>query len=151
MTDEQAVRLLYDAFIAGWNQQDGTAIATPFAQEATVIGFDGSQMNGKQEIESTLTAIFAHHRTAPYTAKVKRVRFLAANVALLHGIAGMIPVGQLDFNPHLHTHQTLIATKGEKGWQITLLQNTPAQFHGRADLVEAMTEELKEAKASVGR
>ncbi|MGZ4033139.1 MAG: SgcJ/EcaC family oxidoreductase, partial [Tumebacillaceae bacterium] len=29
-------------------------------------------------------------------------------------------------------------------WQIALFQNTPAQFHGRPELVEQMTAELRE-------
>lgn len=143
-SDEEAIRALYHQFIAGWNQRNGAAVAKVFAEEGNVIGFDGSQMNGKAEIEATLSAIFADHVTAPYTGKVKSVQLLAPNVALLRAIAGMIPVDQQDFNPQVHTHQTVIATKTESEWAITLLQNTPAQFHGRPDLVQMITEELRE-------
>lgn len=144
--DEQAVSGLYDQMIGGWNQHDAIAYAMPFAEDGAVVGFDGSQMNGKAAIATTLSAIFADHVTAPYIGKVKSMRLLAPDVALLRAIAGMIPVGQNDFNPHLHTIQTLIATKFNGQWRITLFQNTPAQFHGRADLVMAMTEELRDVK-----
>ncbi|MGG3943884.1 DUF4440 domain-containing protein, partial [Peribacillus psychrosaccharolyticus] len=39
---------------------------------------------------------------------------------------------------------TLIVVKKEGNWSIQLFQNTPAQFHGRPELVEQMTEELRE-------
>jgi uncharacterized protein (TIGR02246 family) len=146
-TDEQAIYALYYQLIAGWNERNGAAYGNCFSEDGAVIGFDGSQMNGKTEIVATLAAIFADHVTAPYIGKVKSVHLLAPDVALLRAIAGMIPVAHPDFNPHLHTIQTLIATKTDGQWGITLFQNTPAQFHGRADLVEAMTQELREVKA----
>jgi hypothetical protein len=40
--------------------------------------------------------------------------------------------------------QTLIAVKRDGQWRIVLFQNTPAQLHGRPELVQAMTEELRQ-------
>lgn len=145
-TNEQQVRALYDALIEGWNQHDSDAFAAHFAEDAEVIGFDGSQMVGKDDIAATLSAIFADHVTAPYITKVKSIKLLAPDVALLRAIVGMIPIGQTDFNPHTNALQTLLATKRQGQWRITLFQNTPAQFHGRPDLVEAMTDELRQIR-----
>ena len=39
--------------------------------------------------------------------------------------------------------EAFAAQAGE--WRISLFQNTPAQFHGRPDLVERLTRELREA------
>jgi hypothetical protein len=39
----------------------------------------------------------------------------------------------------------LVALKQDGEWRIVLFRNTPAQFHGRPDLVERMTQELREA------
>ncbi len=38
---------------------------------------------------------------------------------------------------------TLVAVKSDGKWRILLFQNTPAQFHGRPELVQQMTEELR--------
>lgn len=43
---------------------------------------------------------------------------------------------------NVNTHYTLIVVKKDGNWRIQLFQNTPAQFHGRPELVEQMTEEL---------
>jgi uncharacterized protein (TIGR02246 family) len=65
-------------------------------------------------------------------------------VAMLRAIVGMVPPGQSDLNPALNAHQTLVAAKRDGSWCIELLQTTPAQFHGRPDLVQQMTEELRQ-------
>jgi hypothetical protein len=55
----------------------------------------------------------------------------------------MVPPQQSDLNPNVNTHHTLVVVKGEGEWRIQLFQNTPAQFHGRTELVEQMTAELR--------
>jgi len=65
-------------------------------------------------------------------------------VAILRAIVGMVPPGQVDLNPALNAHQTVVASRREGIWRIELLQTTPAQFHGRPDLVQQMTEELRQ-------
>ena len=120
------------------------AFAASFAEDGEVIGFDGSQITWRVEIASTLEQIFADHVTAPYVSKVRSVRLLCSEVAILHAIVGMVPPGQSDLNPAVNAHQTLIAAKQNETWRIELLQNTPAQFHGRPELVQQMTEELRQ-------
>ena len=142
--DEIEVRELYRSMLEGWNERNADAFAAPFAEDGESIGFDGSQLVGKTEIVSTLQQIFANHPTAPYVSKVKSVTLLSPEVAVLRAIAGMVPPGQTDINPAVNTLQTLIAVKRDGRWRILLFQNTPAQFHGRPELVQQMTEELRQ-------
>lgn len=144
--DEIAVRALYRQMLDGWNHHDADAFATPFAEDGEVIGFDGSEMTGRAEIAATLRQIFADHVTAAYVSKVKSVRLLNPEVAILRTIVGMVPPGQSDLNPAVNAHQTLVATKRDDTWRIALFQNTPARFHGRPELVQQMTEELRETR-----
>jgi uncharacterized protein (TIGR02246 family) len=101
---------------------------------------------GRKEIYFHLNPIFKEHPTPPFVIKVKDVRFLSANVAILRAIAGMSPPGSSDLDPKLNTHHTLITVKNKGDWRIELFQNTPAQFHGRPELVKQMTEELREIR-----
>lgn len=144
--DEIAVRALYRAILDGWNTHRADAFATPFAEDGEVIGFDGSQMIGRAEIAATLGKIFADHVTAPYVSKVRGVHLLSGDVAILRAIAGMTPPGQSDLNPAVNAHQTLVAAKRDGIWRIELFQTTPAQFHGRPELVQQMTEELRQVR-----
>ena len=145
VADETAVKSLYKAIIDGWNRREAAAMAAPFAEDGEMIGFDGSQIKGRAEIAGHLAPIFADHPTAPYVAKVKEVRFLSSDVALLKAIVGMVPPGQAELNPGLNAHQTVVAVRRGDKWEAALLQTTPAQFHGRPDLVRQMTEELKQS------
>jgi uncharacterized protein (TIGR02246 family) len=142
--NETEVRALYEKLIDGWNKRNADAMAEVFAEDGELIGFDGSQLKGRSDIRSHLQQIFADHPTPPYVFKVKSVRFLTPEVADLRAIAGMVPLGESDIEPNLNTHHTIIAVKPAGQWRIALYQNTPAQFHGRPELVEAMTEELRQ-------
>ena len=133
---------LYQELLQAWNDRDAAAYAALFAPDANVTGFDGSQMDGPAEIESQLSQIFAHHQTAPYVSKVREVRLLSPDVALLRAVAGMTKDGQI--NAAVNAIQTLVAQKLDGQWRIALFQNTPAQFHGRPELGEALTKELSE-------
>lgn len=145
--DEIAVRALYRQLLDSWNRHDADAFAALFAEDGEVIGFDGSEMRGRAEIAATLRQIFADHVTAAYVSKVKSARLLSPDVAVLRAIVGMVPPGQSDLNSAVNAHQTLIAAKQGETWRIALFQNTPAQFHGRPELVRQMTEELRQELA----
>ena len=142
--DEMAVGTLYRELMDSWNKRNADAFAALFAESGETIGFDGSQMIGPGEIAATLRQIFADHITAPYVSKIKEVHLLSSDVAILRAIVGMVPPGQLDLNPAVNAHQTLVAVKRDGVWRIQLFQNTPAQFHGRPDLVQHMTDELRQ-------
>jgi uncharacterized protein (TIGR02246 family) len=141
--EEAAIIALYHQLLKCWNRRDAAAYAARFEQEAHVIGFDGSPMSGRTEVEATLRQIFADHVTATYVAKVRGVRFLTPQVAILRAVVGMVPPGQSDINPAVNAMQTLVAHKHGGDWRIALFQNTPAQFHGRPDAAEALTRELR--------
>ena len=100
-------------------------------------------MRGPDEIESALGEIFSDHETAAYVAKIREVQLLTAELALLGAVVGMVPAGQDDLVPDKNAVQTLVAKGHPEGWRVVLLQNTPAQYHGRPEAAEALTAELR--------
>jgi uncharacterized protein (TIGR02246 family) len=142
MSDDE-VRALYDALITGWNDHDGAAMAAPFADDGVVIGFDGSLNAGRETIGTAMARIFADHETGRYAAKVRSIRAVGSDALILQAIAGLVPPGQTTINPEMNSHQTVVAEHRDGRWQVVLFQNTPAQFHGRPELVEEMTRELQ--------
>jgi uncharacterized protein (TIGR02246 family) len=140
--ETNAIKKLHEELLTYWNNQDATGMASLFTRDANVIGFDGSQMNGQEQIEAGLKQVFADHKTAGYVWKAEEIRFLDAQTALLRAIVGMVPPGKKEINPATNAIQSLIGIKQNDVWKISLFQNTPAQFHGRPELVEAMTKEL---------
>jgi uncharacterized protein (TIGR02246 family) len=140
---ENEVTALYEKLIAGWNAHDGEAMAAPFAADGVIIGFDGSMSTGKQTIGAEMASIFADHDTGRYAVKVQSVRTLGPEAVILRAIAGLVPAGQGAINAETNSHQTVVAESQDGQWRIVLFQNTPAQFHGRPELVEDMTRELQ--------
>src|SRR5215204_5828779 len=83
-TTTEDVERLYGAILDAWNRQDADGYARYFGDDAIVVGFDGSEMQGRREIAEQLAAIFAVHRVARYVRIVRSVRPVGADAALLH-------------------------------------------------------------------
>ena len=153
MTDSPEARqiaALYRELLAAWNAREAGTFAGLFREDALVVGFDGSQMTGRAEIEPTLRNIFSNHLTASYVSKIRSIRHLGPDVAILQAVVGMVPPGKSELNPAVNAIQTLVAYRTNGRWQIESFQNTPAAFHGRPELSRQLTEELSEAlRASV--
>lgn len=142
-TSENAIRALYDQLIDHWNRRKPAAYAALFTEDGTVVGFDGSVVDGASAIETHLSQIFADHMTARYITKIREIRLLAPEVALLRAVVGMVPPGQSDINPGANAIQSLVAVNRDGNWQIAHFHNTPAQFHGRPELAQELTDELR--------
>ncbi|SIS63472.1 SgcJ/EcaC family oxidoreductase [Salimicrobium flavidum] len=144
MNQETEVKETYEQLIKAWNDRNAERMAELFTDSGELIGFDGSLVQNREEIVSHLQPIFENHPTPPFIHKVKEVKFLGEQSVLLRAIAGMVTPGEDDINPEMNTHHTLVLIREKDEWKVELFQNTPAQFHGRPELVEEMTNELKE-------
>jgi len=142
---EPEIRELYRRLLDGWNRRDGEAFAAPFAEDGDVIGFDGSQISGRTRIAAEMD-----HATGTYVGKVRGVRMLGPQTAVVRAVAGVVPAGHSDLDPKLNSVQALVAEQRDGRWHIVLYQNTPAQFHGRPDLAESLTDELRSRLAVNG-
>src|ERR687892_1232441 len=135
------VRALYFQLLDRWNHRDAAGMAALFAADGNLIGFAGSMANGSAEIEAHLSPIFAHHPTAMFIAKVRGVRPLGPEAALLRAVAGMVPPGQSDINPAVNAIQSLVAARHDGQWRIEVFPKTPAALYGRPQLRAPLTEE----------
>lgn len=147
MTDYSPVEELYRRLIDAWNQRDAEVMAGCFVEGGTMIGFDGSTALGVTEIREHLAPVFRDHPTAAFVTDVQDIRSIGANVVLLRSHVGMIPPGSDDINPAVNAIQTVTAVRTGEEWGIALFQNTPAAFHGRPEMQEAMTASLRAAAA----
>jgi uncharacterized protein (TIGR02246 family) len=143
MTDLANVESLYRELLTRWNERDAPGYGALFTSDGSVVGYDGSSVDSPDSITEHLQSIFSDHRPATYVAKVRETRELGRGVALLRGVAGMVPPGGSDITPDRNAVHVLIAVDTEQGWRIAHFQNTPAAFHGRPDEAEALTTELR--------
>lgn len=142
--DNKPVYDLYQRLINAWNTRNAQAFAGLFTKDGNSVGFDGSQLIGRSQIESTLKEIFAHHPTASYITIVRQIQNVGEEVSILRANVGMVPPGKTDIDPAKNAIQCMVARKHNENWEIILFQNTPAQFHGRPELTEALNKELRE-------
>lgn len=141
---EAQIRSLYVQFVDGWNQRSGAAVAATFADDGDIIGYDGTHHHGRLAIAADLRQIFTSRETASYVAVIRSVRPIGPGVALLLAHAGLIPPGDTDIDPRYHTLQSVVAVdEGNGRWRISMLQITPAAWHGRPEARDVLTEELR--------
>ena len=142
--DETAICALYQQMMEGWNAACGYAFASPFEENGDLVGFDGTYIRGRQEI-----ALFHQHlfdmflKGSRLVGKVRSVRFLTSDVAVMHAIGGTVMAGQTDLDPERNSVQTLVAVKRNGKWSLAAFQNTRATYINRPDESQKLTEELQ--------
>jgi uncharacterized protein (TIGR02246 family) len=148
MHEASDIEVLYRQLITCWNERDAVGFGRLFLNDGSMVGFDGSCVEGSAAIREHLAGIFGDHETASYVFIVRETRVLARDVALLRAVAGMIRPGGSDLVREANAVQSLIAVRTGEGWRIAHYHNTPAAFHGRPDEAEALTVELRSVVAS---
>jgi uncharacterized protein (TIGR02246 family) len=144
--DEAAIRSLYFQMIDSWNKGSGDDFAAPFAEDVDLVGFDGTHLKGRQEIASFHQRLFdTFVKGSRLVGKIRNVRFLTPDVAIMHAVGGTIMAGQTDIEPERNSIHTLVVIKGNGNhkWSIAAFQNTQAQYIGRPVISQALTEELR--------
>ncbi|WP_199698795.1 SgcJ/EcaC family oxidoreductase [Aurantiacibacter zhengii] len=113
--------------------------------------FDGSTANGPDEIEAHLRPIFSDHPTARFIGKVREVRLVGEDTALLRAVAGIVPPDENHIKSDRNAIQTLVASKTDRSrWMVEMFHNTPAAFHGRPEESKRLTEEFERELSNVG-
>jgi uncharacterized protein (TIGR02246 family) len=137
---------LYVKLLTAWNNRDARAMSACFDKDAVMIGFDGSTVEGKAEIERHLAPIFRDHPTAAYTA-ILRSEHVYGGFSLLRADAGMLPPGAHDIKSDNIARQTVVARETSDRWLIVQFQNTPIALDqnkkARSAIYDALQSALK--------
>jgi uncharacterized protein (TIGR02246 family) len=142
--DEGAIRSLYQQLMDGWNAASGDAFAAPFEEDGDLVGFDGTHIKGRQEIASFHQHLFDMFlKGSRLVGKVRSVRFLTSNVAVMHAVGGTVMAGESDLERERNSVQTLVAVKRNGKWSLAAFQNTRAIYMGRPEESQKLTEELR--------
>lgn len=146
-----SARRVYFGLLEDWNRQDAAGMAARFTERGSLIGFDGSPIDGRTCIEAHLQPIFAQHPTPLFVAKVREVRRMANGQTLLvRAVAGMWPRGATELDPRLNAIQTMVLSLCDGAYRVEMFQNTPAAFHGRPEEIEKLSAELREVEKPQG-
>ncbi len=143
--DEAAVRYLYQRLMDGWNRGSGEAFAAVFSEDGDLVAFDGTHFRGRKEIAPYHQQLFDKWmKGTRLVGRVKDVRFLSTDVALLHAVGGTVMRGKTKPSPERDSIQTLVATRQGSEWRLAAFQNTRIRPIGNAVtfLVWALTDWL---------
>ena len=140
---DRETRALYARLIEAWDKRNARDYALQFASDGSLVGFDGSQVNGQLDIGAHVTEVFTHHQTPRYVSIVREVRLVSGDVTLLRADTGLVPAGKDDIDPALNAVQSMVAVQKGAAWKIALFHNTPAAYHMRPELGKQLTEELR--------
>ncbi len=143
--DEAAIRDLHAQLVEGWNRGSGEGFAAPFAEDADFVGFDGTYLKGRGEVARFHQQILdLYVPGSRRVGKVRSVRFLTPDVAVMHAVGGTVPGGQRDLDVQRNSIQTIVAVREDAAWKIAVFQDSRAWYIGRPKEAEALTEELQQ-------
>jgi uncharacterized protein (TIGR02246 family) len=133
--DEATIRSLYFQMIDGWNKGSGDVFAAAFAEDGDLVGFDGTHLKGRQEIASFHQQLFDMFlKDSRLVGKVRSVRFVTSDVAVMHAVGGTLMAGQSDIDPERNSIHTLVVVKSSSGggneWRLAAFQNTRLSLLG---------------------
>lgn len=124
-SDEAAVRALYRRLMAAWNKGSGDGYAATFTENGVLVGFDGTALNGRQEIVSFHQPLFDKWlKGTRLVGEVMNVRFLTPNIAVMHAIGSTIMRGKSKPDPARDSIQTFVAVREHGEWKLAAFQNT---------------------------
>jgi uncharacterized protein (TIGR02246 family) len=128
ITDEKKIRQLYHRMLDAWG--DAEAYARCFTLDADYIYGAGGLQQGWQEIVDGHKIIFsAWARNSRLEGRIKQIRFLTGDVALLIAYGCVVYLDQRSSDQNNRTIYTLVAQRIKKKWLFVAYQNTPLGKH----------------------
>jgi uncharacterized protein (TIGR02246 family) len=131
-TDEAAVRDVYRQLMDAWNRGSGAEFAAVFTADGHLVGFDGTLLEGRQEIAAFHQRLFDRWlKGSRLVGQVTDVRFLGPDVAVLHVVGGTVLRGRRAPAPERDSIMTLVVTRQAEGdWRLAAFQNTRLRIMG---------------------
>jgi uncharacterized protein (TIGR02246 family) len=111
-TNNIIIQKLYQKKIQGWNSGDGEKFAEPYTDDTNYIGFDDTYLKGRQEIAAFHQMLFDMFLgEGRLLGKIKSIRFITSDVAVVVAIGGTLEADQSNINPERNSIRTIIALK----------------------------------------
>ena len=134
--DEAAVRALYRELMDGWNLGSGDAFASVFTEDGDLVAFDGTHFKGREEIAPFHQKLFDKWmKGTRLVGRVKDLRFLSPDVALMHAVGSTVMLGKSEPSPERDSIQTLVAVREGGEWRLAAFQNTRVRPMGSSSPV----------------
>ncbi|MGA7991213.1 MAG: SgcJ/EcaC family oxidoreductase, partial [Thermoanaerobaculia bacterium] len=123
-TEEPALRKVVDDEESAWNRADAKGLAAAFRDDATWADAFGTVARGRAEIDKRVAEVLATWHGTRIALKVRRIRVLKPDVALVEADAELtdwkkLPPGFRDEGDHIQRSRLLQVFQKEAGlWRI---------------------------------
>jgi uncharacterized protein (TIGR02246 family) len=95
MTDEAAVRALYQQMMDAWDAGSGDRFAAPFTSDGDFVAFDGVHFRRREQIAAFHQQLFDKWmKGSCLVGSVETVRFVAPDVAVVHAVGNTVMRGK---------------------------------------------------------
>lgn len=122
--DEATLKALPLVLIAAWNRGDAAAFAAPFADDATFIAFDGTELSGREAIAEFHRTRFAKQlKGTRLEGDVRFARFLGSEIAVVHARCGVILAGRERPIASRESMQLFVCTRRSGEWRVDAVMN----------------------------
>ncbi|HET6332131.1 MAG TPA: SgcJ/EcaC family oxidoreductase [Polyangiales bacterium] len=123
--DEAALRARLEALGTAWAQGDAAAYASFFAPHAQYIVFDGTQMNGRDEIAAGHKPLFERWlRGSRLLWSDVSISFPLPDVAIIHSRGAVLKRAQKQPSRGRRSVQTIVAVRRDGHWTLEAFHNT---------------------------
>jgi uncharacterized protein (TIGR02246 family) len=122
--DENAIRAILQQMSDAWNTGNSAAFAAPFADDADFVAFEGTHLQGRQQIASFHKHAFdTVVKGSRLECRVKFVRFLRPGLAVMHSLAQITLPGQTEASPSRDSMELFVVTKRDGLWKAQAMMN----------------------------
>lgn len=122
--DVEAVRAFPLKLAAAWNEGSGEGFAAPFTDDADFIAFEGTHLEGREEIRAFHQQLFETVvKGTSIEGEVKFARFLGPDLAIVHAVARVTLAGQSRPSPSRDSMQLFVAVRRDGEWRVAAVLN----------------------------
>lgn len=136
--------LLFKELQAAWLNRNGRNFAACFANDGTLIAFDGTYVKGKSEIYRYVQELFRVEQDLLYQSVPVELKRLTPTIVLFRCHTGKIRRETNRIRDERMAHLTLLLQK-KAVWEIVLMQYTPASFETYPKMRTSFQYELEES------
>ena len=123
--DHAAVATLPNRIVKAWAEQDPGAFAEVFTDDGTMI-LPGVFVRGRDDIRSFMSEAFAGpYKDTTVTGDPIGLRFLGAEVAILHTDGGFLMGAEVAVAPGNAVRAAWLVVKQDGTWRLAAYQNSP--------------------------
>jgi uncharacterized protein (TIGR02246 family) len=123
-TDDQQLRALFQRLCQTWTDGDAAAYGACFTSDCDYVSFDGTRARGREQMVASHDKLFRGvlFGTA-LVGEVQSIRYLAEDVALLHGNGSVLVAWRSQLPKSRLTCNTLVAVRRPEGWRFAAIHN----------------------------